>query len=574
MEIFQKLFHLLNQRERWHVLFLLCLMVVMSFVEVLGIASIMPFIAVLSSPESIQSNDILKSVYNYFEFSGSNGFLFMLGGIVFSMLLLGNLIKAITRLSILKFSYFCGYTLSLRLFRVYLWQPYCFFLDRNSGRLTKNVLGEVQGITTNIIIPLMDTISKLFVIFFIFALICIIDPYLASLTILILGGSFALIYYIFRNRIFRLGNIRFSAQTERFKLVNEAIHGIKNIKLTGHENTYLKLFEAPSFRFASTLSSSGVIRELPRFILEIVAFGSIMIILLYLITVNQNLDDALPIISLYAYSGYRLLPSSQAIYANMNKIRFNLPVLNNIEKEISELSQLTLNAHESITEPLPFNNSIRIEALKFSYNQEQKPIVDDLSFEIKPKETIGVVGKTGSGKTTLVDIIIGLLRPCAGTIYVDDVPLIADNIAAWQKNISYVSQHIYLSDDSVRKNIAFGVPSEEIDNDLVIEASKMAQINEFIESELPQGFDTQIGENGIRLSGGQRQRIALARALYLNRPIIVLDEATSALDQETEEFVMEAIDNLSNTKTIIMITHRKTTLKNCDHVIRLGDDKI
>lgn len=565
-------FSLLEPQERLQAFGLLCLIVLMAFVEVLGIASIIPFMAVLSEPPIVETNKWLKWGYERFEFTSINNYLFALGLIVLMFLIFSNALKGFTRWATLNFSQMRGHGISRRLFTLYLNQPYDFFLERNSSELSKNILAEVYELTNNILVPCMDLAARLMVMVSVILLLCVIDPVLAISAAFVLGGLYGFIFWALRGYLAKLGQRRVKAQAARYKIVGEAFQGIKNLKLTGHEQTYQGLFEKPSATYSSSSALSATIAEMPRYALEVIAFGGILLIVLYMLMNEVPLDQSLPLITLYAFAGYRLMPNLQAGFQSLAKMKFYNAALTNVLSELKLTSQTVQPSKNADIPALPFKNAIEVRDLSFSYAGSTQYVLHNLNLTIPANSTTGIVGKTGSGKTTFVDILLGLLRPSRGAVYVDGTGLTQDNLAAWQKNLAYVAQHIYLSDDTVRRNIAFGMRDEDIDEAQVRRAAQMACIDTFIETELGNGYDTIVGENGIRLSGGQRQRLGLARALYLDRSVLVLDEATSALDTETEESVMEAITALKHQKTIILIAHRLSTLENCDQVIDLGKE--
>ena len=562
---------LLNPEEQRRAIGVLFLTIFMALFEIIGIASILPFMAVLSSPDMVETNKYLHWGYDFFGFTSANRYLFFLGIIVLCMLLISNGIKALTRWKTLTFSVMTGHTISSRLLHQYLHQPYAFFLMRNSAHLSKSILGEVNSLVSHIIVPFADVIARFVVIIAILSLLMIADPVLAISTGIVLGGAFGMVYVCMRKWLLAVGKERLEAQGKRFQIVNEAFLGIKNVKLTGHENTYTSLYDAPSKIFSRTTALSGVAGEIPRYAMEVIAFGGILFIILYLLLQKQGLSQALPLMTLYAFAGYRLMPSFQTIFQSYTKIRFHSAVIDQIEKEMAKTalsSDMSARLHDE-TNPMPFESSVEFRNVSFQYDMGHRPVLNDLSFSLAKNSSLGIVGKTGSGKTTAVDLLLGLLTPTGGEILIDGVPLTDETRRAWQKNCAYVTQHIYLCDDTVRTNIAFGLPEEEIDEAMVRRAAKMAALDGFIENDLPQGYDTMIGENGIRLSGGQRQRIGLARALYLDRPVLVLDEATSALDNDTENQVMDAISSLGTQKTIIMIAHRLRSLDQVKQILKM-----
>lgn len=559
----KKIFSLLNPAERLQALGILILTIMMAFLEMAGIASILPFIAVLSAPEKIHENKWGQQLFDFLGFESDRQFLLFLGLVVLIFLVISNTMKAVTRWATLKFSQMRGHGFASILFRQYLYQPYAFFLKHSSSELRKNLAGEVQALVTNIMLPFMDLIARIIVTISIIGLLILVDPVLAVSTALVLGSIYMIIYWPMRGWLYRLGQDRIKAQGEKSKILSESLLGIKNVKLTGHEETYLKLFDIPSRTVSRTSALNSIASELPRYALEIVAFGGILFIVLYKLLESQNFSNILPIISLYALAGYRLLPNFQSAFTAITKMRFNHAILEHISEELVSTAQSQVLSDNEIS--LNFSSSIELRNIGFKYESADKPVFENINLTIPANTSLGIIGKTGSGKTTLVDIILGLLSPTEGEVFVDGIKITDENRRAWQKNTAYVTQHIFLIDNTIRRNIAFGVSDEMIDDAKLYQAAKMAALDEFVTS-LPEGYNTVIGENGVRLSGGQRQRIGLARALYLDRPILVLDEATSALDQETEQEVMQAVNNIGSQKTIIMITHRLNSLSAADTI--------
>ena len=566
MKTLRKILNLLTPKEKRQAFFLFCFIALMAFVEILGVASILPFMSVLANPQSVQDNEMLRWGYEYFQYDSINSYMFSLGLLVLAVLVFSNILKAVTRWMTLFFSQMCGYSISQRLFSHYLNQPYKFFAQRNSSELSKNILAEIEILVQDAFMPIMNLTAHILVVIAILILLLIVNPLLAVMAGIILGGAYFAIYLIFHRKFHYYGQERQSAQAERYKVVNEAFQGIKNVKLTAHEPTYRHYFKKSSHRFASSLAKAGCIGEIPRYGVELIGFGGLLLIILYLLMSGQQLQEVLPILALYAFAGYRLMPSLQMIYISLTKMRFGGPILDTIEKEITQARDHVgeERAYKESIQALPFNKDICLSGVSFRYDNAKEPILKNIDLVIPANTTMGIIGKTGSGKTTLVDIVIGLLTPESGAIHVDGQEITAKNMQEWQANIAYVSQHIYLCDDTVARNIAFGVADDQIDLDMVKQAAKMACIGDFIEQELADKY-----QNGVRLSGGQRQRIGLARALYLNRPILVLDEATSALDIETESDVMKAIDGLAGQKTIIIIAHRLATVEKSDQLIKL-----
>jgi ABC-type multidrug transport system fused ATPase/permease subunit len=363
---------------------------------------------------------------------------------------------------------------------------------------------------------------------------------------------------------------------DRFKSVGEAIGGIKFTKVLGKENYFLESYRSGAKEFFDAQSWYQVVGKVPKYIMEIIAFGGVLALVLYFIYSDQMTNEVIPLIGLFAFAGYRLMPALQIVYASFTTFRFNQPVLNKIHYDMKEggLADVEVDFKEGIPEQIEFKKDIKLDNISFSYDGNRKKVLEDINMKIGKDMSIGIVGTTGSGKTTLVDIVLGLLTPTEGNIYIDGTKITEDNVKNWQANLGYVPQEIFLCDDTIKKNIAFGYDDEEIDMERVKRVSRMANINELIEKELPDGYDTVIGERGVRLSGGQRQRIGIARALYHDPSVLIFDEATSSLDNVTERGVLKAIESVSKLKTMIVIAHRLTTVKNCDRIYLIDRGRV
>jgi ABC-type multidrug transport system fused ATPase/permease subunit len=357
--------------------------------------------------------------------------------------------------------------------------------------------------------------------------------------------------------------------------VQETFGSIKDVKVGGLEGLLLQRFDSPALRFARAQSFQSVAGQMPRFALEALAFGGLLLVVIYLMTRPGGLQQALPVLAVYAFGAYRLMPALQGFYTQLVSMRFAGPVLETLYQDLTQLvpegsARLPLER----AEPLGLREHIRLDGVTYRYPKSERPAVRDLTLEIPVRSTVGFVGKTGCGKTTTVDILLGLLRPQQGQLLVDGKPITADNLRAWQASIGYVPQHIYLADASIRANIAFGIPPERVDQAGVERAARIANLHDFVTRELPQGYDTTVGERGVRLSGGQRQRVGIARALYHDPELLILDEATSALDNLTEQAVMEAVHNLGQRKTVVLIAHRLSTVRECDRVFMLEGGRL
>ncbi len=570
MTFLRKLNSLLSPSHRRHLVFLALLVFLSGVMEIGGIASIMPFMAMVVDPGIVTHNHWLSILYQQGGFDSTRHFLIFLGSVVLGVLLLSNTISALTIWNILRFSFHLGKDLATKIFSAYLNHPYVYFLGRNTSDLVQNTLWEVNRIVNGVLIPCLTIFSRLVVAFFILGLLLWVNPALALISGLVLGGAYMAVFFGVRKTLAKSGVEIARENNRRTQVAYETFGCIKDIKILGREEEFFHKFQRPVERYSLYQSKSQMISLLPRYALETLAFGGIIVIVLYLLGGGGNLTHALPLISLYALAGYRLMPALQQIFANLSTIKFNLSSVDRITKDIESLPRREAGKELSVpappASPLPFSQSIVLDSVIFHYPNRKEAVLKGVSLTIPAKTSVGIVGSTGSGKTTTLDIILGLLSPSSGRILIDGIPVDHHNLRSWQTNIGYVPQQIMLMDDTVLNNIAFGIPEEKIDREKVVKAARLAHLHDFIENELPEKYNTEIGERGIRLSGGQRQRIGIARALYHEPSVLVLDEATSALDNITENVIMEAIGTLSRQKTIIMVAHRLTTVQACDTI--------
>jgi ABC-type multidrug transport system fused ATPase/permease subunit len=398
----------------------------------------------------------------------------------------------------------------------------------------------------------------------------LVDPAMAFAVVVAFGGVYGTLYAAIRNRVTRSGNRRLELNKARHKAAQESLSGVKELKLYGLEPVALRQFSTSSFEFAERQASNAVLAQIPRYALETIAIGGVLLIVLYLLRTGHRLEDTLPVLGLYAFAAYRLLPAIQTVFAGLASLHFSLGSLDVLHGDL--VGKAT--TRDPPPPPLEFRQGIDLGRIGFRYRGAARPTLDSIDLAIRPGEWVAFVGATGAGKSTLVDVILGLLMPSEGSIRVDDVPLDSDQARlAWQQNVAYVPQSIFLLDDSVVRNIAFGVPESNIDRERVLEAAQVAQIDGVI-ADLPLGLETVVGERGVRLSGGQRQRIGIARALYRRPNVIVLDEATSALDDATEARFFEALEKSRRNIAVISIAHRLTTTRTFDRIVVLDDGRI
>jgi ABC-type multidrug transport system fused ATPase/permease subunit len=552
------------------------MILVMALLDVVGVASIMPFIAVLAKPELIESNVLLFLIYQTLGFASRQSFLYFLGVASLVLLITSLGFKALTTYLQLRFTLMREYSIGKRLLQGYLHQPYVWFLNRHSADLGKSILSEVSSVIGSGLMPFMVLFAQGAVTIAILVLLLLIDASLAITVGLVLMVIYVSIFKLVSGYMLRIGAEAVRANTQRFTVVSEAFGAAKEVKVGGLESIYVNRFTKPAITYAQYQSSAQVVAQLPRFALEGIAFGGMLLVILYLMAGSGDFTSVLPIVALYAFAGYRLMPAAQQIYASISRLRFAGPAIDALHSDLVGVSLYNTDNTNVVSDTTPIYlwQTIKLDNIYFSYPNTKELALKGISINIPRCSTVGLVGTTGSGKTTTLDIILGLLSPKIGSLLVDGVAINDSNRRRWQQLIGYVPQQIFLADDSVLANIAFGVEPASIDQKAVERAAKIANLHEFVTNGLPQGYATAVGERGVRLSGGQRQRIGIARALYHKPQILILDEATSALDNLTEQAVMEAVANLGHEITIILIAHRLSTVRQCDQIYLLEEGVI
>ena len=568
---YKKLWSLLSKSERKETLVLLVMILVMSLLDVAGIASILPFITILGSPELVETNPVLSWTYNYFGFTANSEFFFFLGGLVFITLITSLAWKTATQYKLLSFVFMREHSIGVRMFEGYLNQPYAWFLDRNSSELGKNLLSELRELLSKMLLPVINLISQGTVSLLMLIMLLIIDYKLAFTVAVVLGLFYGSIYKAISKLLLRMGSMRYDSNRERYNIASESLFAIKEVKIGGVEDLYIQRFNSSAKEFAKNEAQLKTITALPRYALEAIAFGGMVLVLLSVLDDKNGVSQVLPIVALYAFAGYRLLPAMQSVYSNATSLRFSETIIDELHKEIVSLGKVNKKKDK---ENISFSDKITLNNVSFNYPGTDSKVLNDISLTISANNMVGFVGLTGSGKTTLVDIILGLLEPQKGSLMADGVEINSKNINNWQSKLGYVPQQISLIDASLAENIAFGVKEDEINMETVQNVSRIASLHDFVNNNLTDGYNTAIGERGVKLSGGQRQRVGLARALYHNPSVLVLDEATSALDNTTERVVMDSIKKLGQEITIIIIAHRLSTIRDCDVIYHLDKGNI
>lgn len=572
-DTYRKVLALLNPQEKRRGALVLAMVIIMALLETAGVVSVMPFLAVLGNPEIVETNPVLSTLYYRIGFGSVDSFIFWLGVGAFSLILFSAVFRSITHYAMSRFTEMRRHSISKRLLETYLRQPYAFFLNRHSGDMAKNILSEVDQVVQEVFRPGLQMLAYTLVLVALVTLLIIVDPWLALGVAVVVGGLYALIFGSVRKLLSRVGQDRLQANQERYTAAAEAFGGIKDIKLLGREHAYLQRFDGPSFRQAKHQATNQTLSEVPRYLVEAVGFGGVIALTLYLLaahggTGSNALGQMLPVLGLYAFAGYRMLPAAQRVYNGLAKLRFGVAAVDAINSDLKQRAQLA-ELHRSVPASLTPRHAIALCNISYRYPSAPHDALQEINLTIPVGSAVGIVGPSGAGKTTLVDVLLGLLRPTEGAITVDGQPVTDENLREWQQSLGYVPQDIFLTDTSVAENIALGVPAGQIDQEQVERCARMAQVHDFIAHELADGYDTIVGERGVRLSGGQRQRIGIARALYHDPAVLVFDEATSALDTDTEKAVMNAIDALAGVKTLILIAHRLSTVQSCGQIVRL-----
>ncbi len=569
----------LSSDEKRRLYILLVITFFVALFDVAGVASIAPFFTLVSQPEIIETNNILSKIFYFLGFEDVDStedvqnFLIIVGLSVFIFMITSLSMKAWSIYMLERFAQSCNFSISKNFVENYLRQDYSWFLSKNSASIGKNILSEVNAVVSGILLPGLMFFANISSVIIIILGLFIFDPLLATNVFVPLIGIYLVFTMVAKKYLTNIGEDRVLANEERFRIVQSGFSSIKELKVSNLEHTLLEDYEDPALRFAKHTATQHIIGKLPRYFIEMLAFGGVLALVIFLIISSGDFNSILPILILYAAAGYRMMPSLQQVYAQLTTVRFSKPALDILYKELKEMDLKEESKLTKQFKKISYTKSLSLENIDYSYPSSDKNIISNLSIQIPYGSKIGFVGPTGSGKTTVIDIILGLLEPTNGNIFVDDKIIDKSSHASLRSMIGYVPQTIFLRDGTVSENIAFGIDKKDVDITMVKKAAELAQISMHIES-LPHGYETQVGERGIKFSGGQRQRIGIARALYLNPKILILDEATSALDVITEEKVVHEIMNSLENITIITIAHRLSTIKDCDEIFVLDEGKL
>lgn len=568
-DIIVRLWAEVSRSKKLMLIGLFILMLLSSFAEVLSLGAVLPFLGVLTNPQTVLQSKILAPVLQMLGIESAQDLILPMCLIFGFAIALANALRMLTFWVTTRLSYAVGFDLSASVYRKVLYQDYQFHVSKNSSEVMAGI-SKAGGLIYTVVIPCLNLINSALMIVCIFVALLVID-WKASLSTFI---GFAILYSLvmwFANKHLIYHGEQINKQTSLIiKVQNEGLGGIRDVLIDGLQEIYSRSYQAADLRLRRASGSNAIISIAPHYAIETLAVLLILVVAYFLALAPKGILSAIPILGVLVLSAQRVMPLVQQFYSSLTALRGN--------KSISEdaLFWLSLPAPSSNemskdTEEVSFDKLIKLEAVGFQYLSGSNPVLTNVAYEIPKGSVIGIMGKTGSGKSTLVDILMGLLQPTSGSVQIDGISLTRKNSRSWQKKIAHVPQYIYLADVSIAENIAFGVPLGQIDMNRVNDCIKKADLVELVTS-WPEGVDTLVGERGVRLSGGQRQRIGIARALYKDAEVIIFDEATSALDYETEASVMRAINDLGlagNRLTVFMIAHRLSTLKHCDQIVEL-----
>ncbi len=571
INVFKRLNYIFSKKQKVNLVILILIIIIGSGFELLGLVAIMPLVEIITNPELIKSKKEYLFFYNFFNIENEKQFIVLFLILLILIYLVKNAYLLFMYDRKNKFTYNNSRIVSMKLMRSYLGQKYEFFLTKNVSELQRNVTNDTNMLFAAVSAS-VELLAEITTILFMFVYLVILDKTI-SLGILFILLLFSFVFLrLVKNKSSRYGKLLRNATVDMNKWLRQSFEGIKEIKIANSEDYYIERTEDAYRTLSKALCRQEFIKVSPRPIFEAVCVSSLLVIVGGKIVSGVNLSYFIPVISVMAVAAFRLLPAFGRVTAHINNIIFNASAVENVFSDLKEVEKLN-DAYARIENEskIVFTSEINIKNIVFSYLETNRPVINKLSLDIKKNTAVAFIGSTGSGKTTLADIILGLLEPQEGQILVDGMA-INSNPLSWHNLVGYIPQNIYLIDDTIRNNVVFGIPESEETEENIWKALESAQLSEFVR-ELDHGLDTVVGERGVRLSGGQRQRIGIARALFLNPEILILDEATSALDNETESAVMTAIEQLKGNRTLIIIAHRLSTIKNCDVIYEIKDGK-
>ena len=570
--MYKKLSYIFSKRDKYKIALLLCIMVAGSFLELLGVAVFQPFVNIIMMPDSIQENPYLARIYQMFGCSTTESFLTVVALGIIVIYVVKNVYLWVEQNLIMKFTYGMQQKLSTRLLTTYLSEPYTFHLNKNIAELQRS-MQEDTGLFTQVLMHTLQLVAEV--------VVCIVlGVYLFtvsnSITVVIVGLLIlcvVLFTKITKRFTEQLGKEAQVYKGKLYQWVNQSLGGVKEVKVLNREEFFVSSYKKYYGLYIKGVRINRLLSITPKYMVEAVCMTGLLIAIIIKLNFGHGeLENFIPQLATFAVAAFRLLPSVGRINEHVNNILYAVPSVDLIYGDLKGIEDYQESKGEEEGKEWSFEHGITAKHITYAYPNTDTNVLEDANCVIPKGKTVAFIGSSGAGKTTMADLILGLLAPQRGKILVDDIDVFK-NLTMWHHQIGYIPQVIYLSDDTIRNNIAFGIHEDQIDEEAVRTALKKAQLAEFVDT-LPDGLDTIVGDRGVRLSGGQRQRIGIARALYHDPEILVLDEATSALDNETETAVMEAIESLQGSKTMIIIAHRLTTIQNADIIYEVGDGKV
>jgi ATP-binding cassette subfamily B protein len=568
---FHQLWRHLSRRRQLQFFLVLVLMLISAITEVISLGAIIPFLGVLTAPDKVFSHPIVSDIAQSFGILSAEQLALPITILFITAILLANFTRLLLLWVSTKLSFMAGADLSYEVYHRTLHRPYIVHLERNSSEVITGILNKVGGVVFNILLPALTFISSLLLLIMVIAALMVIDPVITSIAVIGFGSTYVLITILTRKKIANNSDCIAYETTMLHKALQEGLGGVREVLLDGTQQLYCDIYRKADLPLRKAQGSNIFISSSPKFGMEAIGVSLIAIIAYTFSQQQGGVTAVIPALGAIALGAQRLLPALQNCYASWSVITGSRALL--FDALLLLEQPISIDSSNTLAERMDFKESVRLDSVSFRYNKTTPWVLGNLNLEIIKGERIGFVGETGSGKSTSLDLIMGLLEPTTGEVIIDGKPLTDVEQPKWRKNIAHVPQSIFLIDSSMAENIAFGVPKELIDIKLVQDAAKQAQIAEFIEGQ-PNGYNSQVGERGVRLSGGQRQRIGIARALYKKANVLIFDEATSALDDTTEKAVMDAIERLDRSVTVLIIAHRLTTLRNCDRIIELKDGSV
>lgn len=570
MSFFQdinKILKILNPKEKTILYLLTLFAVLIAALQAIAISSIVPFINLVMDQNLVTNNKLLNFFYIYFDFESHKSFSFASGLVVFILLTIANVLGYILYKFSVEFLSYCNTSISCRLLEHYTKNDFEFFINSNSSEILKNIVSEVQLTIFNYLQPFIDCITKLFLVLGIFLMILIYNPMitLISLGLFLCGYSLS---YIFTNRLsIKLGEDRLKIDTNRFSFLTELLRGIKEIKLSQSEKFFVERFKNETKKWGDIVAKQASITVISRHVIETIIYGGIVFIIILSISIDLDIKELLPIFFLFCIAGFKLIPSIQSIYASILRMRYFSKSLN-IIYELKPIDHIIKK--NDFRENKKNFSSIKLENIFFNYKGKSKEILKDINFIIKKNQKIGIVGKTGAGKSTLINVILGLLKPTKGTIKLNDQILKDENFSNLQSQVGHISQDLFFLNGTVKENIFFG---KNFNDKNLSKLFEISLLNEFLPSS-DNNFNYHVGENASKLSGGQKQRLAFARAIIKKPSVLIVDEGSNALDSSTEDRIFKNIMNYTNISSLIIISHRLKSLINCDVIYVLMDGQI